>query len=62
MFSKPLRLLVCLAIFVLGFAAAAVASPASVAAPSESDALSLPTCAADFDFTAVGEEETLCRV
>ncbi len=52
----------CLAILILGFAGAAFASPAPAAAPGESDALSLPTCAADFDFTAAGEEAPLCRV
>ncbi|SRR6266545_81494 len=62
--SNTLLLSACLAVLVLVFAGAAFASPAPApaAAPGESDALSLPTCAADFDFSTGGEEAPLCRV
>lgn len=53
-----------LTLLTLGCAGAAFAgpAPAPVAAPSESDSLNLPTCSADFDLTAAGEEAPLCRV
>lgn len=62
--STKLLLPACLAVLVLAFAGAAFASPAPApaAAPSESNALNLPTCAADFDFSAAGEEAPLSRV